>query len=245
LWRAWADRPANAARVVAICLGLVAVVSSISAHAPHRDLAATAIILVLAGMVWRCQQPARQVVTAMLLTFVVGFGAGNRLREMTAYAKAAVENRLGDDASAPVALTPGLLRGMHWIRANTSPRDVLAVSNYFDGHPGDAHRPPAFMYYSAFSERRVYLEGWIYTRRADELGYRAVLANRLAPFPGRRRLNDLVFQRGDRAALTALMRRGVRFLVVDKARGGRPAVVRPLGREVYSNSAVEIIAVHP
>jgi hypothetical protein len=138
-------------------------------------------------------------------------------------------------------LTTDLYRGLRWIRANTSPRDVLAVSNYSVNSEN-----PEFddVYYSAFAERRTFLEGWAYTMRTLKHGPGYRPQRNDCPFPRRLRLNDAVFQRGDRKALGTIVRDyGVRYLVVDRVHGGDAARVASLGRRVFSNPAVAVFAV--
>lgn len=136
----------------------------------------------------------------------------------------------------------GLYAGLAWIRANTSPRDVLAVNNT-EERQGE-FRLPIYFYYAAFAERRVFLEGWLFTAKAwNERGN--VLRGTLPDaFPRRTALNDAVFERGDRAALDTLVRDyGVRYLVDDKLQGSGGARLRTLGRLVFSNPAVAVYRV--
>jgi hypothetical protein len=140
-------------------------------------------------------------------------------------------------------LTTDLYRGLRWIRAKTRPQDVVAVSNY---SVNDIDPQFDDVYYSAFAERRTFLEGWFYTMKTLSRGPSYHLARRTSPFPQRLRLNDAVFRHGDRAALRTLVRDyGVRYLVVDRVHGGEPARVARLGRRVFSNAAVAIFAVGP
>src|SRR5262249_50867223 len=65
-------------------------------------------------------------------------------------------------------LTTGLYDGLRWLRDQGSKNDVLAVDN----HSLDASgRDSRYFYYSAFAERRVFLESWDYTPDAIDLGY--------------------------------------------------------------------------
>lgn len=142
-------------------------------------------------------------------------------------------------------LTSGLYRGLVWIRGHTSDDAVLAVNNYYERL--QYGRRPQYFYYSAFAERRVFLEGWLATPRAWKLGGEAVAVGRRIPFPRRLALNEAVFRRADRRALRTLARDyGVRYLVDDRVRGGAvsPRLGR-LGRVVFSNSDVAIYAVDP
>jgi hypothetical protein len=137
-------------------------------------------------------------------------------------------------------LTRGLYQGLEWLRHRTAPDDVIAVSNY-----SLDPRKPAFddLYYSAFAQRRTFLEGWLYSIKEQRLGD-SVITGPNMPYPDRLRLNDALFQRGDRNALRTLVRSyGVRYLLVDLVHGGHVKPVAALGRLVFSNSDVAIYAV--
>jgi hypothetical protein len=137
-------------------------------------------------------------------------------------------------------LTSGLYQGLEWLRHRTNPDDVIAVSNY----SLDPNKPEFDdLYYSAFAERRVFLEGWLYSIKEQRLGDSIVTGPNM-PYPERLRLNDAVFQRGDRNALRTLVRDyGVRYLLVDRVHGGHIERVAALGRLVFSDSDVAIYAV--
>jgi hypothetical protein len=139
-------------------------------------------------------------------------------------------------------LNAPLYQALTWIRSHTSPDDVLAVSNYYERRQG--RRYPSFYTYAAFSERRTFLEGWLYTPRAYQLGGALVNAGLAQPFPVRYRLNQAVFGRGDRRALRVLARRyGVRYLVEDRVNGPARPAVRRLGPVVFSNGRVTVVKV--
>ena len=143
-------------------------------------------------------------------------------------------------------VTPGIAQGLNWVRRHSSPDAVLAVNNY-STHRARRHRPaptPDEYIYSALAERRVFLEGWVYANRSFEIGAGAVSAGRRQPFPVRRRLNDAVFRRADRHALSILARRyGVRFLVVDRIHGDASPRLGQVARLAYGNRDMTIYSV--
>ena len=139
-------------------------------------------------------------------------------------------------------LDRGLYDGLNWVRMHTPVDAVLAVDNYYRGSP-DAGSP-TFSDYSAFAERRVFLEGWYYTTHSWEVGASSPGGRGKIPFPGRFRLNEALFVRGDREALKTMVERyGVRYLLRDRRNGHAHAQLASLGRLVYENPSVAIYAV--
>lgn len=136
-------------------------------------------------------------------------------------------------------MTSGLYEGLRWVRAHTSPKDVLATNI----HTLDQGYDSRYFYISAFTERRVFLESWLYTSRTAAIGYVKVANGQLHPFPDRLALNTAVFDRADRAAMADLRRRyGVTRLVVVKLYGlGAPAVAAA-GKPLFENADVAVYA---
>jgi hypothetical protein len=143
-------------------------------------------------------------------------------------------------------VTPGIAQGLAWVRHHSSTDAVLAVNNY-STRPYRRHRPaptPDEYIYSALAERRVFLEGWVYANRSFQIGEIAVFRNQRQPFPDRRWLNDAVFRRADRRALSILVRRyGVRFLVVDRIHADASPRLAQLAPLAYANRDMRIYAV--
>lgn len=132
-----------------------------------------------------------------------------------------------------------LYRGLFWLRENAPTNAVVAVDNQ-DVVPSDG----AYFGYAAFSERRIFLGGWVFSNRASELGYAITTPKPVFPFPTRLTLQRAVFERADRNALSTMVRDyHVRYLLLDRANGHASPRVAMLGRRVFSNSAVSIYAV--
>jgi hypothetical protein len=132
----------------------------------------------------------------------------------------------GAIADAP-GLTAGLLAGLDWLRLHSSPSDVLAVNNQFLDRKKTL---PRDYYYSAFSERRVFLEGWAYSNQRSDGGRAAV--------------NQAVFDNADPAALRTLVQQyGVRWLVVDKTHASANPLLSKLATPVFSNPDIDIYSV--
>jgi 4-amino-4-deoxy-L-arabinose transferase-like glycosyltransferase len=144
---------------------------------------------------------------------------------------------------AGAQVTPRIAAGFAWIRLHTPTKAVLAVNNY-STHRRHNRRPfpaPDEYIYSALAERRVFLEGWVYANRSFQIGEGAVFRNARQPFPDRRRLNDAVFQRADRRALSVLVRRyGVRYLVVDRLHADASRGLAQVASLAYSNRDIAI-----
>ena len=141
------------------------------------------------------------------------------------------------------AMTAELLAGLRWVRGNTDPDAILAVNNQrlLQRFPGNGY----YWYYSAYSQRRVFLEGWVYTDRARRLGYTRVQDEDFHPFAERAVLNRRVFEQADPAALATLVRDfGVGYLLVDKQHGAASLELGKLGRVVFENSALLVYAIN-
>jgi len=132
-------------------------------------------------------------------------------------------------------LTDDLYEGFRWIRDNTDDDAVLAVKRR------EVDLPERYYYLSGFAERRVVLEGWLYTERSSRVGHAQVIAG-TDPYPQRRELNRRAFT-GDPAAVTELQERwSVDYLVVDKVHS-RPSDLGRLGTRVFSNDALDVYKV--
>jgi len=135
-------------------------------------------------------------------------------------------------------LTPGLLSALQWLNTHAPLDAVVAVSNHWvDPSKLDGR----YFYYSAFSERQIFIEGYDPIRygisdvRTTPLG---------ADYTHRQILNDAVFNHADVAALSVLTQQfGVRFLFIDRIHGTVDPGVLQLGRTVYSDPDAVIIAV--
>lgn len=132
-------------------------------------------------------------------------------------------------------LTNELLTGLRWIRDRTPNEAVIAVNNHFTDDEGSD--PRAFQY-SAFSERRVYLQSWLYTPGAARLGSDRVREG-AQPYPELERVNTGAFE-GDRGALQELRRAGVGYLVLDRRYGHASARLSRSATRVFSNPAVVV-----
>jgi hypothetical protein len=135
-------------------------------------------------------------------------------------------------------LTPGLLAALLWLQNHTSVNTIFAVSNHWtDPEEKDGR----YYYYSAFSERRVFVEAYDPIRFGITTGLATAAG---IDFALRQRLNNDVFDDADTNALSILTQRySVRYLFVDRVHGGYDPAVLQLGHVVYSNDQATIIVV--
>jgi hypothetical protein len=132
------------------------------------------------------------------------------------------------NSSIAYGMTAALYKGLLWVRHHTDTCDVLAVNNHYDSAHGGM---PAYFYYSAFAERRVFLESWLYTPNGIDSSQ---------PFPARARLNAEAVQEGRPAALLRLADEGVSYVLIDKLHGGGMPGPPSVSHLVFSDSALAV-----
>jgi hypothetical protein len=132
------------------------------------------------------------------------------------------------DSADHYGMTAALYRGLLWVRGHTTSCDVLAVNNHLTSSRSTVS---LYFYYSAFTERRVFLESWYYTP------YGTLSPQ---PFPARFKLNTEALTRGDPAALRKLREAGVSYVLIDKTHGGGAPEPPGVSRLVFSNSALDV-----
>jgi hypothetical protein len=142
------------------------------------------------------------------------------------------------DSPTTRGLTRDLYDGLLWVRDHSDKDEVIAVNNHFLDAAGHDSR---YWYYTAFTERRAFLEAWIGTIDTIKIGFVRVASGEQVPYPVRRRLNAAVFERADPAAIAELRTRyGVRLLLVDKVHGSASPRLRDFGNLVFSNPALDV-----
>ena len=126
------------------------------------------------------------------------------------------------------AITPGGIEAARWIRAHSSPDDVIATNV----HCFEIARPPcttASFWIPGYAERRTLVQGWAYTARANAAP--TLDAAVRGPFWDQDllRRNDAAFTRPTSAGLAWLRdRHGVRWLFLDDRLGRPPATLSSL-----------------
>jgi len=143
--------------------------------------------------------------------------------------KASLQRRTSlADSPTVQGMTAPLYRGLEWVREHSTPCDVVAVNNHY---AEASHSNSYYAYYSAFAERRVFLESW-YNTPNGELGGK--------PYPRRLALNELAVYDGSAAALRRLAADGVAYVLVDKTHGSGAAEPASASRLVFDNSALSV-----
>jgi hypothetical protein len=139
------------------------------------------------------------------------------------------------DSPSNYGINLSLYQGLEWVRIHTPACDVLAVNHYYDG-PSTTDRS-AYVDYSAFAERRIFLESWAVTPGG--------VAGSADPFPKRLALNDSAVVGGNPEALRGLAHDGVSYVLVDKTHGTGAPEPPSVSRLVFSNSALDVYRLLP
>jgi hypothetical protein len=134
------------------------------------------------------------------------------------------------DSPEGYGITRPLYRGLMWVRAHTRTCDVLAVNNHYSRQ--STNEAAAFLYYSAFTGRHIFVESWANTSSGVRSG--------AAPFPGRLALNEKAIATGDPAALRDLAQAGVTYVLVDEIHRGGAREPPSVSRLVFSNGALDV-----
>jgi hypothetical protein len=231
LWTAWQRRPSMAGRwlpaaglavafavVTAALIGLPTSVglftgpraNALTYMVRYAGLMLALVLLYAAGRRWL--GPRRWGAAALVSVALLGVGA---LATPIDSLKPAIADSGSEGVGIGKTMTPGLYGALDWIRDETPDDSVVAVNNQWID-PGN--QAPLEFIYSAFTERRVFLEGWGYSQRTRELGLTGT-AGGANPFQDRLDLNEAAFD-GDAHALETLARDyGVRYLIVDRLNG--------------------------
>jgi hypothetical protein len=161
-----------------------------------------------------------------------------------------VLRRLADDRPLYVSdgpetrgLTRDLYSGLRWVRDHSGDDEVFAVNNHSLDSAGLNSR---YFYYTAFAERRSFLESWLYTPQSFELGFKRVELGERTPFARRLRLSDAAFDRAPPRVLEKLRTKyGVSLLLVDKVHGTATPALAKRARLVFQNDALDVYRLQP
>jgi hypothetical protein len=139
-------------------------------------------------------------------------------------------------AYAPITLPKSRVDAARWVRDHSAPNDVVATNVHCMGYFGTTCDPRSF-WLSAYSERRVLVEGWSFAPR--------MALNGFGPFWDQAKLavNDAAFTAPTAALLNDLRTKyGVRWLVVDRQVAAESPELARLADKVYDNRRLAVYA---
>jgi len=120
--------------------------------------------------------------------------------------------------------------GMLWLKENT-PKDAVVAGDRYYYTPSEVLNDARYFYYTAFSERQFYLEGYNYTNTTEE-NYQEIITDKLATM-------KLVYQ-NDAAAIEKLRQAGVTYLVRSEFASPSFQLDPRYGKVVYGNKDIVI-----
>jgi hypothetical protein len=157
------------------------------------------------------------------LTLVKSVGS-----EMPEALNAVASTQVSTDSNEHPGMTSALYEGLVWVRNHTNRCAILAANTH---SRANGEIDAKYFYYSAFTERSVYLESWAFT----PLG-----AYGAQPYPARYELNYRAVKLGEATALRELARQGVSYVLVDELHGGGAVEPAALSTLVFSDSALDV-----
>ena len=148
-----------------------------------------------------------------------------------------------DSPDKPSTVTSSEMRAARWLRDNSGTDDVVATNVYCIGKVTTNLCDARSFWVGAFTERRIFLEGWAYTAQAHEangVGGRRYVNQ---PFhdPERFALNRRAFEDPTPERLTALKARGVVWLFADASAGPIAKDLSTLTDETYAEGPVKVL----
>ncbi|GAA3227447.1 hypothetical protein GCM10010468_56270 [Actinocorallia longicatena] len=184
-----------------------------------------------AALVWRLIWPWLLLAGALVTAFLAirrfaapgaALACGLALMTGTTFAmlpaQAEVLAAAAHETPRPRTITAGALQAGRWLRDHSSPDDLVATNVHCraETRAGCENR---HFWISAYTERRMLVEGWGYTDRTSAQARLFVFSNALVPYWDPQRLadNDAAFRSPSAATIGRLRDRyGVRWLFVDE-----------------------------
>jgi hypothetical protein len=151
---------------------------------------------------------------AVVLVFVLGLGTGN----VWAFANETLTREAAPRRSSGNLFAPGGAVAARWLERHSAPDAVVATNEHCREPNADVCDNRNF-WISAYTERRVVVEGWGYTAVTNSSAPKgSVHSHAPVPYPRRLALNDAAFERPSAATLSRLVEAyGVDWLFVAKS----------------------------
>jgi hypothetical protein len=128
------------------------------------------------------------------------------------------------------SISYGEYEGLLWLRDNT-PKDAVIAGDRYYYTPNEVLNDARYFYYSAFSERQFYIEGYEYTNTAEK-NYEAIINDKLSTM-------KLVYQ-NDAAAIQKLKQAGVQYLIRSEYTSASFQLPYEYGDIVFGNNDIVI-----
>ena len=168
------------------------------------------------AIAWLLRGPARDPRLRLIVgTVVVAFTFAGLVPTIEALTQPMPDAKFGVPPQ-PGAIHSNKVRAARWIRNNSNPNDVVMTNRHCRVGRG-ANCDHRHFYIAAYSERRVLLEGWAYTKEANARGAAANLPGSRIEFwdPGLLELNDGFLLEPNYAEASRLYELGVRWVYMD------------------------------
>ncbi|GAA3298201.1 hypothetical protein Dvina_52365 [Dactylosporangium vinaceum] len=201
--------------------------NAIPKHASVLDLAAPyALLLLVLGSCWLIGKyagskypPLRNKYFGHIMIFglLLGFGVNTSVQHFLLIASESRQSGFRDVVRSPRYVSAGTLEAGHWLRDHSSPDDLVATNAHclmFQGECSNLH-----FSMTAYSERRMLVEGWGFATTAHEEAARLGTWVGAVPYwkPAVLADNDAVFAAPTPANVDVLRNRyRVRWLFVDE-----------------------------
>lgn len=192
--------------------------------------ATAAVVLAIFSAEMRLARPAVVAVTTVICLGVVD-AVGDVAAPMTTVLAGRHAHAI--DTNVSRGLSPAMLEALTWIRVETPPGTLLVVDNHWLGDEATSR----YFYYSAYSNRRVFLESWEYSPYYFAEGSPDGVPRQLET---RLNINRSVLLNGDRKAACELRRSGVGYVLRDLRYGYGTKAVSDVADLVFKNSDAAI-----
>ncbi len=205
----------------------------------------TAGVLVAHRREWLRQVSATTVITAVLIS--AGLTTTIQYTLSTASGTSVPKER-GEDTKTLAAVTGKGVDAARWLRDH-SPSDTVVATNRhcFVGKvfPGDGPQTKCDVisfWVSAWTERRVLIEGWAFSSRSLEAGIKTGDTYKRQPFWDQPLLaaNDGFFESPSAEEAAVLCEHGATFALLDRRYQPDLPSLEPVAKRVYANSDVEV-----